>query len=127
MLLDPLSAYADDWLGNRAFIGHAVGRYSHVNDFLVAQEERARPGFTKCLRDVALEALSASDPATRIRPLRVLAFIGPVEDLPRPTPPATMPARTVARHAPAALWDAQWRKDRSRWPCPPRLMLILSR
>src|SRR5258708_34124765 len=103
MLLDPLTAYADDWLRNRAFIGHAVGRYSHVNDFLVAQEERARPGFTKCLRDVALESLSASDPATRIRALRVLAFIGTAEDLPRLTALATDPEKRVATRALRAL------------------------
>ncbi|HEY6852637.1 MAG TPA: HEAT repeat domain-containing protein [Gemmatimonadales bacterium] len=124
--MDSLTAYARDWLESRGFIGQALGRYSLVNDYVLLEEERARPGFARSLRAVALESLTGDDPELRRRAVRVLAYLGTPDDMPRLAALAAEPDQVVAREARAALWEVRWKKYRPVWRRSLFILMLLA-
>jgi len=106
--MTPLREYAEHWFKHTALrVGHP--NWLKLNARWVRDVADARPGFTAELREVALEALRASDRELVHRALAALAVVGTVTDLPTVDPFASSDDTYVAGAARTAAFEIQHR------------------
>ncbi len=110
--MDSLTAYTAAWLRSHAFFSVGAPNYWRANAAWVTREERDHPGFTECLRKIALEFLDSADADDASRALRALAVVARDEDVARLKELAARADGQLSQQARSALWQVRWRKYR---------------
>jgi hypothetical protein len=106
-MADP--TYVASWFRHYGFYTMDRPFFLEENARRVAEQDGAHPGFSRSLRELALEALTSEDEAAVRRALSALAVVGEVTDIPAIRSAASGGGVGVTKDAGTAVYEIEHR------------------